>query len=92
MADLNRPVDWALAKEMLMDIYEATVEGLYICDIALQTGDPASIPVGNVLLAKFFQVVEPTEAQAQQFVALYREAAKNIQALSNQLGGNEINE
>ena len=70
MLDADKYINFVLAKELLFDLYQATVEGLQICDIALFSGDPASIPAGNQILANFFKAVEPTEEQVKQYAEL----------------------
>lgn len=90
--ELNKQVDFAIAKDNLIEIYKATIEALHICDIALFSGKPESIPPGNQILANFFATVEPTQEQIDALANIYKEAAINVKAMANQLMGGEINE
>ena len=83
--DLSKYVDFETAKEDLLGIYQATLEALHICDIALFSGKPESIPPGNQILANFFEAVEPTDEQLRKFSDMYIDAARNVKSISARL-------
>lgn len=84
---IDEYIDWDLAKEQLLEIHNDVLEGIRICDIALNTN---SNYVKDQLMAKMLSIITLDESQVQELSTLYIDQIFKIKRSTKNIGEGEI--
>lgn len=86
---IDHYVNWALAKSQLVELHQATIEALRVCDVAMVSGE--YINPTDELSAKLISLVDLTNDQVEQLSSAYCQVAQRVLSCSQNILAGEIN-
>ena len=86
--EIDHYIDWALAKDQLLDLHRELISSIRLCDIALQNDNMENSR--DLLTAKMTEIFSIGEEQIQQISLVYTEFTQTLKAMSSSLGEGEI--
>lgn len=93
MADKNLDyyVNWSLAKDQLLEVYQEVLSTLQLVDVATTALDTKIIPQRDSVLCNFFRTVTITDEQHLELAQEYKRKINAIKLLVAALNQGEIN-
>ena len=92
MSNMERYINWGLARDQLVDLYNDVVEGLQLCDAAIYVSDPDAMPQINPAMDIVFGKVELDDDQAKELALAYLGIARRIKLDASPINQGECNE
>ena len=89
--DLDHYVNWSLAKEQLLDVYQEVLSALQLTDVAITALDTKELPTRDAVLVGFFRTVTVTDEQNLELAKEYVKKITGVKLLINTLNQGEIN-
>ena len=86
---IDHYVNWALAKSQLVELHQATIEALRVCDVAMVSGE--YINPSDELSARLISMIDLTNDQVEQLSSAYCQVARNVLACAQTIMAGEIN-
>lgn len=86
---IDHYINWALAKSQLVELHQATLEALRVCDVAMVSGE--YINASDELSARLISMVNLTNEQLEQLSSAYCQMARNVLICSQNIMVGEIN-
>ena len=86
---IDHYINWAVAREQLIDLHKATIAALRVCDVAMQSGEYKA--PSDELVARLFELVSLDNEQIRRVSLEYINSIEAVLAHSLTLKSSEIN-